>query len=87
VLGQTGEYHNLVNEGLTLSATGYELGLHHHRLPACVIGGLIAFIFVLARSTMGRFTPAQATATSSRTTGTSSTSSGSACSPRSCLIQ
>ena len=64
VLGQANEYHNLVNEGTTLSATGYGSvfyittgfhGLH-------VIGGLLAFIFVLARSTMGRFTPAQATA-------------------------
>jgi cytochrome c oxidase subunit 3 len=26
-----------------------------------VIGGLVAFVFVLIRSTMGRFTPAQAT--------------------------
>jgi cytochrome c oxidase subunit 3 len=26
-----------------------------------VIGGLIAFIFMMARSAMGRFTPAQAT--------------------------
>ena len=28
-----------------------------------LVGGLIAFIYVLLRSTMGRFTPAQATAT------------------------
>jgi cytochrome c oxidase subunit III len=64
VLGQANEYRNLVGEGTTLSATGYGSvfyittgfhGLH-------VIGGLIAFIFVLARSTMGRYTPAQATA-------------------------
>jgi cytochrome c oxidase subunit 3 len=64
VLGQANEYHNLVGEGTTLSATGYGSvfyittgfhGLH-------VIGGLIAFLFVLARSTMGRYTPAQATA-------------------------
>jgi cytochrome c oxidase subunit 3 len=64
VLGQANEYHNLVGEGTTLSSTGYGSvfyittgfhGLH-------VIGGLVAFIFVLARSTMGRFTPAQATA-------------------------
>jgi cytochrome c oxidase subunit 3 len=65
VLGQANEYHNLVGEGTSLSSTGYGSvfyittgfhGLH-------VIGGLIAFIFVLIRSTMGRFTPAQATAT------------------------
>ena len=64
VLGQANEYRNLVHEGTTLSATGFGSvfyittgfhGLH-------VIGGLLAFIFVLARSTMGRFTPAQATA-------------------------
>jgi cytochrome c oxidase subunit III len=64
VLGQANEYRNLVHEGTTISATGYGSvfyittgfhGLH-------VIGGLFAFIFVLARSTMGRFTPAQATA-------------------------
>jgi cytochrome c oxidase subunit III len=64
VLGQANEYRNLVHEGTTLSATGYGSvffittgfhGLH-------VIGGLLAFIFVLIRSTMGRFTPAQATA-------------------------
>jgi cytochrome c oxidase subunit III len=35
-------------------ATGFH-GLH-------VIGGLIAFIFLLARTTMSKFTPAQATA-------------------------
>jgi len=34
--------------------TGFH-GLH-------VIGGLLAFIFYLARTAMGRFTPAQATA-------------------------
>ncbi len=33
--------------------TGFH-GLH-------VIGGLVAFIFLLVRSTIGRFTPAQAT--------------------------
>ena len=64
LVGQANEYRNLVGEGTTLSATGYGSvfyittgfhGLH-------VIGGLIAFLFVLARSTMGRYTPAQATA-------------------------
>ena len=65
VSGQVLEYAELTSEGITLSANGYGSvfyittgfhGLH-------VIGGLLAFIFVLARSTMGRFTPAQATAT------------------------
>ncbi|MGY1747357.1 aa3-type cytochrome oxidase subunit III [Blastococcus sp. SYSU D00695] len=63
VLGQANEYRELVHEGTTISSstfgsvfyltTGFH-GLH-------VIGGLIAFIYVLIRSTMGRFTPAQAT--------------------------
>jgi cytochrome c oxidase subunit III len=64
VLGQANEYHNLYRDGTTLASSGYGSvffittgfhGLH-------VIGGLIAFVFMLARSTMGRFTPAQATA-------------------------
>ena len=64
VLGQLNEYRNLVGEGTTISSTPYGSvfyittgfhGLH-------VIGGLIAFVFLLIRTTMGRFTPAQATA-------------------------
>ena len=64
VLGQANEYRQLYHEGTTLASSGYGSvffittgfhGLH-------VIGGLIAFVFLLARSTMGRFTPAQATA-------------------------
>jgi cytochrome c oxidase subunit 3 len=63
VLGQAFEYVQLVHEGTTISSSTYGSvfymttgfhGLH-------VIGGLIAFIFLLIRSTMGRFTPAQAT--------------------------
>ena len=63
VLGQAYEYYELVHSGTTISSsiygsvfyitTGFH-GLH-------VIGGLVAFVFVLIRSTMGRFTPAQAT--------------------------
>ncbi len=64
VLGQANEYRVLVTEHATTIAsstfgsvffltTGFH-GLH-------VIGGLVAFVFVLMRSTMGRFTPAQAT--------------------------
>ncbi len=63
VIGQANEYRQLVHEGTTISATGYGsvfyLTTGFHGLH--VIGGLIAFIFVLARSTMGRFTSAQAT--------------------------
>ena len=64
VLGQANEYRSLVEEGTTISATGYGsvfyLTTGFHGLH--VIGGLAAFIYMLARSTMGRFTPAQATA-------------------------
>jgi cytochrome c oxidase subunit 3 len=65
VLGQGYEFHNLVRDGTTISSTGYGsvfyLATGFHGLH--VIGGLIAFIYILMRSTMGRFTPAQATAT------------------------
>ena len=63
VLGQAFEYVQLVHEGTSISSSTYGSvfymttgfhGLH-------VIGGLIAFVFLLIRSTMGRFTPAQAT--------------------------
>jgi cytochrome c oxidase subunit III len=63
VLGQAFEYVQLVEEGTTISSSTYGsvfyLTTGFHGLH--VIGGLIAFIFVLIRSTMGRFTPAQAT--------------------------
>ena len=64
VAGQIWEYSALVKENLTIGAnpwtsvfyltTGFH-GLH-------VIGGLLAFVFYLIRTTLGRFTPAQATA-------------------------
>jgi cytochrome c oxidase subunit III len=64
VLGQVNEYRNLVSEGFTISADGYwsmfYLTTGFHGLH--VTGGLIAFIYFLIRSTMGRFSPAQATA-------------------------
>jgi cytochrome c oxidase subunit III len=64
LLGQGFEYHNLVNEGTSISSSGYGsvfyLTTGFHGLH--VLGGLLAFIFLLIRTTMGRFTPAQATA-------------------------
>ena len=64
VLGQAYEYSQLVlHEDTTIASSGYGsvfyLTTGFHGLH--VVGGLIAFLFVLARSTMGRFTPAQAT--------------------------
>jgi cytochrome c oxidase subunit III len=64
VLGQANEYRNLImNHDTTIASSTYGsvfyLTTGFHALH--VIGGLIAFIFVLIRSTMGRFTPAQAT--------------------------
>jgi cytochrome c oxidase subunit 3 len=65
VLGQANEYRMLVtHEETTISSSTFGsvffLTTGFHALH--VIGGLVAFIFVLLRSTMGRFTPAQATA-------------------------
>jgi cytochrome c oxidase subunit 3 len=65
VLGQANEYRNLVmNEHTTIASSTFGsvfyLTTGFHALH--VIGGLVAFIFVLIRSSMGRFTPAQATA-------------------------
>jgi cytochrome c oxidase subunit 3 len=63
ILGQANEYRSLVDEGTTISSTGYGsvfyLTTGFHGLH--VIGGLVAFVYMLARSAMGRFTPAQAT--------------------------
>jgi cytochrome c oxidase subunit 3 len=65
VLGQANEYRNLVtNEGMKINTDGYGsmfyLTTGFHGLH--VTGGLIAFVLFLIRTTMGRFTPAQATA-------------------------
>jgi cytochrome c oxidase subunit 3 len=64
VLGQANEFHKLYSEGIKISSDGYGsmffLTTGFHGLH--VIGGLVAFLFYMARTTMGRFTPAQATA-------------------------
>ncbi len=63
VLGQLNEYRELVHEGTTIASSPYGSvfymttgfhGLH-------VIGGLFAFVIVLMRSTIGRFSPEKAT--------------------------
>jgi cytochrome c oxidase subunit 3 len=64
VLGQANEYRNLVHEGIKINTDGFGsmffLTTGFHGLH--VSGGLVAFLFYMIRTTMGRFTPAQATA-------------------------
>jgi len=64
VLGQANEYRNLVHEGVKINSDGFGsmfyLTTGFHGLH--VTGGLFAFIYYMVRTTMGRFTPAQATA-------------------------
>ena len=64
VLGQGYEYLHLVDHGTTLHSSAYGsvfyLTTGFHGLH--VIGGLVAFIYLLVRTTMSKFTPAQATA-------------------------
>ena len=64
VLGQGYEYIHLIEEGTTTSSSAYGSvfyittgfhGLH-------VIGGLVAFVFLMIRTKLSKFTPAQATA-------------------------
>jgi cytochrome c oxidase subunit 3 len=63
VAGQAGEYITLVNEGTTIPASAYGtvfyLTTGFHGLH--VIGGLIAFGYLLVRTKLSKFTPAQAT--------------------------
>ena len=64
VLGQANEYRSLVEEGTTIPSSAYGtvfyLATGFHGLH--VIGGLVAFIFLLIRTKLSKFTPAQATA-------------------------
>jgi cytochrome c oxidase subunit 3 len=64
VLGQVNEYRSLYEEGIKISTNGYGsmffLTTGFHGLH--VTGGLIAFIIYMIRTTLSRFTPAQATA-------------------------
>ena len=64
VLGQGYEYFHLVQHGTTISSSAYGsvfyLATGFHGLH--VIGGLVAFVLLLARTRMSKFTPAQATA-------------------------
>jgi cytochrome c oxidase subunit 3 len=64
VLGQAYEYYNLVHEGTTIPSSPYGtvfyLATGFHGLH--VLGGLVAFVFLLMRTKLSKFTPAQATA-------------------------
>lgn len=65
VLGQINEYHTLVTEHeTTISSSAYGtvfyMATGFHGLH--VTGGLIAFIYLLIRTRLSKFTPAQATA-------------------------
>ena len=63
VLGQANEYRSLVEEGTTFSSSAYGtvfyLTTGFHGLH--VIGGLIAFVILMGRTKLSKFTPAQAT--------------------------
>ncbi len=64
VCGQAYEYYHLISHGTTIPSSAYGtvfyLTTGFHGLH--VIGGLIAFVFLMVRTTMSKFTPAQATA-------------------------
>jgi cytochrome c oxidase subunit III len=64
VAGQAYEYVNLVREGTTIQSSAYGtvfyLATGFHGLH--VTGGLIAFIFLMIRTKLSKFTPQQATA-------------------------
>ena len=64
VLGQANEYRSLIEEGTTIPSSPYGtvfyLATGFHGMH--VIGGLVAFVFLLIRTRLSKFTPAQATA-------------------------
>ncbi|PWQ88274.1 cytochrome B, partial [Enterococcus faecium] len=64
VLGQAYEYLHLVQHGTTIAGSAYGtvfyLATGFHGLHG--IGGLVAFVLLLLRTRMSKFTPAQATA-------------------------
>jgi cytochrome c oxidase subunit 3 len=63
VLGQANEYRSLVEEGTSFSSGAYGtvfyLTTGFHGLH--VIGGLLAFVILIGRTKLSKFTPAQAT--------------------------
>ncbi|OLF08682.1 cytochrome B [Actinophytocola xinjiangensis] len=63
VLGQAYEYYQLIQDGTTIPSSAYGtvfyLTTGFHGLH--VTGGLIAFVYLLIRTRMSKFTPAQAT--------------------------
>ena len=63
VLGQANEYRTLVEEGTSFSSSAYGtaffLTTGFHGLH--VIGGLVAFVILIGRTKLSKFTPAQAT--------------------------
>jgi cytochrome c oxidase subunit 3 len=63
VLGQANEYRSLIGEGVTIPSgafgTVFYLTTGFHGLH--VVGGLVAFIFLLIRTRLSKFTTAQAT--------------------------
>ncbi|MCF7548311.1 heme-copper oxidase subunit III [Pseudonocardia sp. WMMC193] len=65
VIGQVNEYHTLVTEhATTISSSAYGtvfyMATGFHGLH--VTGGLVAFVYLLIRTKLSKFTPAQATA-------------------------
>ncbi|HZG90210.1 MAG TPA: heme-copper oxidase subunit III [Pseudonocardia sp.] len=64
VVGQGYEYYELVHDGTTISSSAYGtvffLTTGFHGLH--VIGGLVAFVYLMIRTKLSKFTPQQATA-------------------------